>query len=93
MAKRKAPKRKPRPKSRRGKPLRASSSHRRTAARATLPAPLPFEGVVATYMEFPGRLLACRTPLQVWFEYLQLGQRVTSALAAPFAVRRHPLPR
>jgi hypothetical protein len=36
--------------------------------------------VMAAYAEFPGRLLACATPLQFWTEYLRFGQRLFGAL-------------
>jgi hypothetical protein len=81
MAAKKATKRDSR--SRRGAPskaLRVSTSNRRTTPHSNAGAPLPFEGLVAAYVEFPGRLLACRTPLQVWSAYFQFGQRVASAM-------------
>jgi hypothetical protein len=102
MAARKAAKKSRRPKAQRpkaqsrasSKALRASTSHRRKTIDANpVRIPLPFERFVAAYVELPGRLLSCRTPLQVWFEYLQFGQRVASAMVVPFPIQGHTLSR
>ena len=66
----------------RTKPLTANLAHRRTRSSPAKPAPgahpamLPSFGVLDAYAELPARLLTCRSPLQLWAEYMRFGQRL-----------------
>jgi hypothetical protein len=85
MAVRKIPKRNSAAPTRRSraKALGAHSGHVRTldpaSTRSThelLPALEITRRVMAAYAELPARLLACRSPMQFWGEYLRFGQRL-----------------
>jgi hypothetical protein len=53
----------------------------------------PLAGVVTSYLDLPGRLLACRTPLELWLEYASFGPRLVSAVIASFSPPSHTLRR
>ena len=73
----------------RGKPLSAGKDHTRSDRADELHGLAmagPFNRVMTAYAELPGRLLACRSPVEFWAEYVRFGQRLFAGLmpsAAP----------
>src|SRR5262245_60695683 len=65
----------------RGKSLSARKDHIRSGTVSAemlhgLAMAGPFGRVVTAYAELPARLLACRSPMQFWTEYMRFGQRL-----------------
>jgi hypothetical protein len=80
------PRRTPRKRASRAKPLNAGDVHVRSRSVAAIPAA---EGLtmaeamgraMRAYVELPGRLLACTSPVEFWAEYLRFGQRLFDGL-------------
>jgi hypothetical protein len=85
-------------KSRRRRPparaLQGPRAHRRATTPEALSSPAsPFTDIAAAYVDLPGRLLACRTPLQVWVAHVDSGQRLVSAVFTPFFPQTQMVPR
>lgn len=72
------------------KALQAAADHRRTL---NIGVDSPFVDIGIAYLELPRRVMACRTPFQLWLEYVHFGQRLFSAFSAMFALPSRQLPR
>jgi hypothetical protein len=70
--------------------LQAAADHRRTL---NISVDSPFLDLGTAYLELPRRIMACRTPFQIWLEYIHFGQRLFSAVSAMFALPSRQLPR
>jgi hypothetical protein len=77
------------------KPLRASTAHRLAAHQVDHgPRPEnPATAFVSAAAELPARVLACRSPFEVWFAYLLFTQRIVSASISFYSFPGHALPR
>jgi hypothetical protein len=77
------------------KPLSASAAHR-LAAQPIDQGPRPENpatAFVSAAAELPARLLACRSPFEVWLAYLHFTQRIVLATPSFYSFPGHALPR